>query len=353
MEFGHAQAPATLAKAVYTTFEDIIWDHVGVYFDDLFAKGDSAYTALKAIGLAFQRLEAVGLKLSLDKSRWLFQQVKAVGFVISQEGIRPDPARAEVFKNWPLPQDAAALRSYLGTVNYLRHMIPHYSEYVVTMYVLLAKCVHAYTLMRKEKAVRKGVVSQSKPAVPLDATTALTAAARSLSVTTTDTRPLTSPAGPPLEEADTEFFPKNKKKLHDQAPFFAHWRIQWSDEAKMAFGALNARIASGLFLAGFDPNLPITIESDASAYCIGSVLAQVHPRNSQVRPIMFHSRKLNPSEIKYSTIEKEALSAFEARQVFRFYIIGRPYTHIFDQGALKWTTFEMYKFSFDYDCSRT
>ena len=76
-----------------------------------------------------------------------------------------------------------------------------------------------------------------------------------------------------------------------------------------AVSALNAakrKIVDSNVLVHYDPNLPIRLAGDASAYGIGAVISHVMNDGTE-RPIAFASRTLLPSERSYSQIEKEAL----------------------------------------------
>ena len=61
-----------------------------------------------------------------------------------------------------------------------------------------------------------------------------------------------------------------------------------------------------MVLVHFNPDLPLTLSCDASAYGLGAVLSHVLPGGE--RPVAFGSRTLSNSEQKYSQIEKEALA---------------------------------------------
>lgn len=64
-------------------------------------------------------------------------------------------------------------------------------------------------------------------------------------------------------------------------------------------------------LALFNPDLPTVLSTDASAYGLYAVLAQVHEHKTE-HIVAFASRTLSPAERKYSTIEKEALACLWA-----------------------------------------
>ena len=67
-------------------------------------------------------------------------------------------------------------------------------------------------------------------------------------------------------------------------------------------------------LVHYDPQLPVIVSSDASAYGIGSVLSHRMPDGSE-KPVAFASRSLLPVEKKYAQLEKEALAWIFGRQV--------------------------------------
>ena len=76
-------------------------------------------------------------------------------------------------------------------------------------------------------------------------------------------------------------------------------------EALDAFNLLKRDIANAT-LRSIDESLPFLVETDASDYAIAATLSQ------QGRPVAFFSRTLNRSELKHSTIEKEAAAIIEA-----------------------------------------
>ena len=78
-------------------------------------------------------------------------------------------------------------------------------------------------------------------------------------------------------------------------------RFRWTSTENKAFEELLSRKCSTPLLAYPD----FSRETDASAEALGAVLSQ---RNQGVeKPVAFASRKLNPAEQNYSTIEREML----------------------------------------------
>ena len=67
----------------------------------------------------------------------------------------------------------------------------------------------------------------------------------------------------------------------------------------------------------YNPELPLRLAGDASAYGIGAVISHLMPDGSE-RPVAFASRTLSASEKNYSQIEKADL-IFGVRK-FQYYL---------------------------------
>ena len=77
------------------------------------------------------------------------------------------------------------------------------------------------------------------------------------------------------------------------------------------------------------------LQTDASDRGVGAVLSQKIETGDD-NPIACFSKKLQPHEGRYSTIEKECLAIKLAMQAFRTYLIGRHFTVETDHRSLVW-----------------
>lgn len=107
----------------------------------------------------------------------------------------------------------------------------------------------------------------------------------------------------------------------------------WGKKEQGAFSRCKELLTSDKVLVYYDPQLPLTLACDASAYGIGAVLQHIMP-NGDEHPIAYASRTLSPAEKKYSQIEKEALSVIYGVKKFHQYLWGRSFNLITDHRPL-------------------
>ena len=108
---------------------------------------------------------------------------------------------------------------------------------------------------------------------------------------------------------------------------YVHWK--WSSEQDRAFQRSKELLTSSKLLVHFNPQLPLLLACDASAYGIGAVLAHRMPDGSE-QPIGYVSSTLNPAERNYSQLEKEGLLCVFGIKRFYSYLFGHPFTWITD-----------------------
>lgn len=111
-------------------------------------------------------------------------------------------------------------------------------------------------------------------------------------------------------------------------------RLQWSEEAKMAFRDIQSALGEEPLLHNPDFNKSFIVQTDASERGIGAVLLQGSPKGRQL--VACISRKLFPREVRYSTVEKECLAMKWALDSLKYYLLGREFIVETDHKALQW-----------------
>uniref|UniRef100_A0A3B1JZA6 ribonuclease H n=1 Tax=Astyanax mexicanus TaxID=7994 RepID=A0A3B1JZA6_ASTMX len=114
--------------------------------------------------------------------------------------------------------------------------------------------------------------------------------------------------------------------------------LKWSSEAQHAFAKLKAAFVSAPILKHPDPNLPFTVEVDASETGVGAVLSQRSGSPPKLYPIAFFSRKLSAAESNYGIGDRELLAVKLALEEWRHWLEGavHPFTVLTDHKNLEY-----------------
>ncbi|XP_064389549.1 uncharacterized protein LOC135337548 [Halichondria panicea] len=112
-------------------------------------------------------------------------------------------------------------------------------------------------------------------------------------------------------------------------------KVIWTGECDQSFIALKETLLKHPVLEVFDPNKQFLLQTDASERGLGAVLSQ-RDSEGQENPIAFASRKLQPRERNYATIEKECLAVVWALKIFYTYLYGRKIEVQTDHQPLAW-----------------
>ncbi|GFW86810.1 retrovirus-related Pol polyprotein from transposon 17.6 [Trichonephila clavipes] len=104
-----------------------------------------------------------------------------------------------------------------------------------------------------------------------------------------------------------------KKKVPNEIP--------WSKEAENAFKELKTALCGIIELQVTDIEKPYYLHTDASQTAVGCCLGQLDGEDN-IHSIAFGSQKLNPSQQKWSTIERKAYAIIWALKRFETLLCG-------------------------------
>ena len=113
--------------------------------------------------------------------------------------------------------------------------------------------------------------------------------------------------------------------------------LPWTPEAAEAFSAIKAALAQATLLSHPQAGAPLSIMTDASDSAIGAVLQQFVGDSWQ--PISYFSRKLKPSETRYSTFDRELLAIYLAIKHFQHYVEEQNSYVLTDHKPLTYSLF--------------
>ena len=95
-------------------------------------------------------------------------------------------------------------------------------------------------------------------------------------------------------------------------------RLEWSTDLQQSFDQAKQKMTKATMLAFPAYNAKLQLVTDASDTAIGAALQQLTKNGPQ--PIAFFSRKLAPSETRYSTFDRELLAVFSSIRHFRHFL---------------------------------
>ncbi len=127
MPFGITNAPATFQQLMETCMGDLHLTQCLFYLDDIIVYS-SFQEHLERLENVLARLVENGLKLRPSKCHFFQGSVRYIGHVISKEGLHTDPDKVESVKDWPIPENVKALRSFLGFTGLYRRFVKDYSK---------------------------------------------------------------------------------------------------------------------------------------------------------------------------------------------------------------------------------
>lgn len=139
MPFGLKNAPATFQRAMNHVLAGLIGEKCFVYLDDVVIYASSLKDHENKLAEVFQRLAQNNLKLQPDKCEFLRKEVAYLGHLISENGVKPNPSKVAVIKEFPKPRNPKDIKSFLGLVGYYRRFIENFSKLSKPLTSLLKK----------------------------------------------------------------------------------------------------------------------------------------------------------------------------------------------------------------------
>ncbi|MCO5587928.1 hypothetical protein L7F22_041881 [Adiantum nelumboides] len=168
MPFGLTNAPATFNRMMERIFRPHR-NFTGVFFDDVIIYSKTIEEHKEHLKVIFQALRDNKLYVNQMKSEFFLQEIQYLGHIISKNGIRMDPAKLEVIKDWPNPRKLHEVRSFIGMCAYYRRFIEKFSLIAGPLHDLTKKNVKCVWTEKRQQAfdtLKQKLISQPVLALP-------------------------------------------------------------------------------------------------------------------------------------------------------------------------------------------
>ena len=260
MPFGLTNAPAAFQRRMNQILAPFIDEFVVVYLDDILIFSRSSTEHEHHIKRILKVLSEAGMILNIEKCKFFKSEVKFLGHIVSEDGIRPDPAKIQKILEWPTPRNITEVRSFTNFARFFSRYMDKFAKTTLPLTDLM------------QGSPKKGAA------------------------------------------------------------------ICWTEREEEAFNELKRQFTSPPCLIHYQLGETAYIDVDCSQRAIGGCLQQyvVDPDGKKrLHPIAFESKKLSPTEQRYSAQERELLAVKHCLNHWRHLIEGSQIVVRSDHESLK------------------
>ncbi|KAF2891069.1 hypothetical protein ILUMI_15103 [Ignelater luminosus] len=132
MPFGVKCSGFYFQKHIEQLFQGVF--NVFIFQDDILVEHKEGENHLDILRLVFDKLVKAGLKVNVEKCKFLQDEIKYLGFVLTKHGLSKDMSKVQAINDTPYPTDIKQLRSFPGMANYYSRFIPKIADLLEPMY---------------------------------------------------------------------------------------------------------------------------------------------------------------------------------------------------------------------------
>ena len=139
MPFGLKNAPAVFQRLMDLVLAGLSWQCCMVFFDDIVVFSKSWEDHIRDLDLVFSNLRSAGMTLNFKKSVFAQTELVYLGYLVSADGMKPNPRKVSAVQDFKAPTNVADLRTFLGMTSYFRKFILNYARVAKPLNELVRK----------------------------------------------------------------------------------------------------------------------------------------------------------------------------------------------------------------------
>lgn len=118
LPFGLINSPATLSKLMDKVLgQGALEPSIFVYLDDIVVVSQDYDDHIAKLRDLARRLKDANLSINVEKSSFCCHELPYLGYILSRNGLRPNPDRVRAILGYEVPNSVSSLRRFLGMIN--------------------------------------------------------------------------------------------------------------------------------------------------------------------------------------------------------------------------------------------
>ncbi|XP_055309423.1 uncharacterized protein LOC129573155, partial [Sitodiplosis mosellana] len=128
MPFGLKNAPPVFQKLINRVLKPLIdAGKIVVYLDDINIATETLREHEEILSEVLRLLAEAGLRLNFNKCRFAYREIEYLGYIVNENGMRPNDNHLKAIREYVVPTDAHAVQRCLGLFSYFRRFIYNFS----------------------------------------------------------------------------------------------------------------------------------------------------------------------------------------------------------------------------------
>jgi len=137
--FGMKNAGKLFQRMIDRILQNSKYKTIYPFQDDLAIVSDTWEEHLEMIDFVLDRISKAGLTLNSSKMQLCKDETRVLGYIISREGVKPDPSKVDDLRNAPKPRTLKQVRQFVGLASWLRRYIRNFATLAAPLIELIKK----------------------------------------------------------------------------------------------------------------------------------------------------------------------------------------------------------------------
>lgn len=139
MPFGLHSAPATFQRILDSIIGPEMDPFAIAYLDDIIISSKTFKDHICHLAKVFQKLRDHNLRINIEKCTFCTSEIKYLGHLVCEEGIKTDPEKTKAIKEMPAPTTVKGVRQFIGLCSWYRCFISNFSDISTPLTQLMKK----------------------------------------------------------------------------------------------------------------------------------------------------------------------------------------------------------------------